>query len=365
MNYLDTYKYPLEFYNSKYLTRVANQYICELHTYWKIVNAIEFVINHKAREVNLNITDGKIIDKIPLIYKEYLEKPALLFEAIISPTFGLSLFHTTNTTPKQDKNLNTWCIHMKNLHTLIASAIENKTSLQINDDKLDINELYRTYDSIYDKNLFLTYHDDITGNCFLSVALMDIYFMFHREAPFEPEELRFDIKYLFQGKPNSLFLHHYNTCLQITPPSENISFFGEKKMPFSYFENMKQQYLKFVKIHTSLGDKRMSEVEKKSKAVLNTYNEACYHVMNNYCSYLSSVFSTSPLIQNKNHCLYSLNKYTESLEKDNAAACMIYFEHYLNKLIEDNLITQNLPFHFYNEKYNLYSSVPELIDIKR
>lgn len=359
MNHFENYEYPLQYHNIKYLSRLSSPYSDYLHTRWNTTDAIKFCESHKGMNSSALFRDDQrlhIIDDVPLSLHKLNVSPVVLRRSILSPTFGVSIFHVS---PVRESQLNSWSKRMKILHGMLKGSIEDGGSINLIG---DLHELHETYQNIYDR--------DHTMNCdpmeyFLAIALLDLYHLYMRDIPFDANEIRIRPENILIANPLKEYVDRYSVIFQMSPHRQGYqdldSIRDTQRMSKSYFKGMKRDVFRMKEIDHFLRKNGQTELLKDRSECLKIYNKCSTVVMKAYLLTLLNAFNTSPLVKNKKECIDCIKHWNKKLEEEANPVCtFIEFERCLRRLMLDNSVDISGPFLFPGLIEDTFTPVPPL-----
>lgn len=347
------YNYPVQYLNSEYLKSLNGQYNFFLQSErFDTSVAIQEAISHSVQGRDLTFLTNNsqffLLDMAPYILKYYSIAPSLLYYAILSPTFCVSLFDVRS---KENVNLGQWSQKMKNLHHHIIHAINTNGGLTLNH---DLTDLYEEYRAGFDVNHLF---DNEMMDYFMAIALLDVKHIMENKIPHDQSVLNFSPHYLISCDAPLAYLQNYQEIFTMGQAKDICA--GRMNIAKKEFDKMKRNILDEEKISDFLHKKGMSEAMHVRQNNIDYYNLTSYKIWSEYIYHLCKSVQTSPLIQNKEEVLLCVLEYNECIKKSNAALCLIKFENALRKFIKDNLTENEGPFLF--KHGNLYSPIPPLI----
>jgi len=356
MNYIETFKYPIQYFNQQYLNSIPspyNEYKISVDT----TTIIDSIIGEgKIKSIFGHVSDPLLLvqdsnqyifDLAPYILKNYTKNPEILYAAILSPTFSVSIFDTKAINVGNNEE---WSKSMIQIQKMIEIAIEGNTHVP----NIDILNLYTHYNTYIDRDITSFFYNPIKH--FLAVALMDVYHIVHSCVYHDVAKFNFRPQYLmYEG--NSDYLTCYSGLFHIFPIHLNA---GYGVISNETYEDIKKKMKDFKRINNFLTSRNLTDILEKRIDSMRGYNEFFYNLIIEYIYKFCKIIQTSLLIQNKEDCLMSILTFSNDLKKKNATEKFIHLVQSLDSLIASNLVDISGPFLY--KHGDLYSPIPHIID---
>lgn len=353
--------FKLQHYNVIYLSGINSPYQHFLQTRYDsnvaILDAMAYtgsLPGHFEDRLNL-INDDQmyIIDMAPFILSSVQKDPALLYTAILSPTFSVSLFDV-----KQDsvhRSLEDWSKRMERLHLKLLQAIKENKNAELPE---DLDDIYMTYQTSFDRDHPI--NKEPISSYFLSIALMDIYHIYHGKIYHEKQYLNFHPDFLIRYDAPEFYCKKYSIFFQSEPVNYDEFRIDQRVVPKDFFNKMKEDVLDSRGINIFLQRKNMRKVLRSRMDAINVYNKISYKISINYINYLTRVIQTSPAINNKEEFMTHILRFRSNFHPRSAALSFIIFVNLIQEAIGDNLTNNNWPFLFKHSS-DAYSPIPPIL----
>ena len=293
-----------------------------------------------------------IFDMVPYILENFHTNPLLLLCAIVSPTFGISLFDVHPTSRGTNQK---WFTCMEKIHRCIDRSLQSGASLE----RESIMNIIKKAHSHYEKCLDETYTSDLFEpyKLYLAIALMDVYHIYSKNVYIDVMQVNYCPKFILRSNPSNEYLHTYSAIFIINPIAIKNN---NKFISMELYKYFKMVFYTDIRIENFLREREMYEVIRSRDDGLTECNSICFKIINDYTFHCLKCIQTSPIVKNKEDCMKIILDINSKIDKKTALANFFYFKKCIYTLIEDNLLEKKNPFCF---KYGeFFSPIPLLID---
>ena len=382
----DSWKYPIEKFNKKYIELFPTQYN-DYRCMYGITEAIEYALAFKTVSKghvrNLDrlaeLDHNFIYDIAAQLYgdKKWFNND-LFLSCIVSPTLGISIFDVRFSDRKDVEGSNeTWFSEMIKMHNLIDATLHGKGDFQIGRMQRLYDHYHDNFDTMYTSTLY-----DPMKSCFLAVAAMDVIHIstsnhtmikgghFTPSYVFNYNSYEFILDYM---KRHSLLFSL--TIIENRSTFMSVDFYNQMLVDLKDYTHINVQLYTQMKL-SNIVEKRIDDMQ--------IYEDTCVRVTKKYIEVLKRICTSSPFIINKKECHTEIEFIAECMEKSNThesekkqgdytwkinteprkVGCFLMFKRLIDKLIHSNkLETGNVTtfrHYFYGELF--YCPFPPLIE---
>lgn len=352
--------YPRLYFNNKdFLGDVKSPYNKEFHSNLEAINfCVEMepskIFGHVSKVDDLlDDSNCYIFDLVPMIIQNFSDDPTVIFPALLSPTFGVSLFDVK---PKTEGSNQKFYLMFKRINGVVESALREKRKIDF-----DVFSLIEKCHMFYTERLDFTYTSDLYRPCDLifAVALMDVYHIFKNRVQCGLEFLKFTPKFVLLPSTPIDYVRKYSVLFNMKPTKNLSTYMSEE-----FYNKMKEDLKNFEFLNNFLMLQKMNKVVDWRDDCLGAYNDIVFDIVQMYTLHCSKIIESSPYIRNKADVLDVLYDCNNLVTKNDSAWMFDDFKQCIDCLVNQNVLDEFWPLLFKHEDTKIgefHSILPQLV----